>query len=37
MADNEIKKVIGSALLDIIESAKSGGPKVRVGLMASGS
>ncbi|MBR0222479.1 MAG: glycine reductase [Synergistaceae bacterium] len=37
MADNKIKKVIGSALLDIIESAKSGGPKVRVGLMASGS
>ena len=33
----EIKKLIGSALLDIIESAKSGGPKVRVGLMASGS
>ena len=33
----EIKKLIGSALLDIIESAKSGGPKVRVGLMAAGS
>ena len=32
-----IKKLVGEALSEIIESAKSGGPKVRVGLMASGS
>ena len=32
-----IKKLVGEALTEIIESAKSGGPKVRVGLMASGS
>ena len=32
-----VKKLIGEALNEIIESAKSGGPKVRVGLMASGS
>lgn len=32
-----VKKLIGEALTEIIESAKSGGPKVRVGLMASGS
>ncbi|MBQ3652967.1 MAG: glycine reductase [Synergistaceae bacterium] len=32
-----IKKLVGEALCEIIESAKTGGPKVRVGLMASGS
>ncbi len=32
-----IKKLVGEALSEIIESAKTGGPKVRVGLMASGS
>ena len=32
-----IKKLVGEALTEIIESAKTGGPKVRVGLMASGS
>ena len=32
-----IKKLVGEALSEIIESAKSGGPKVRVGLMAAGS
>ena len=32
-----IKKLVGTALSEIIESAKTGGPKVRVGLMASGS
>ena len=32
-----IKKLVGEALTEIIESAKNGGPKVRVGLMASGS
>ena len=36
MSDS-IKKLVGEALSEIIESAKSGGPKVRVGLMASGS
>ncbi len=34
---DEIKKLVGSALSEIIESAKNGGPKVRVGLMAAGS
>ena len=32
-----IKKLIGESLNEIIESAKNGGPKIRVGLMASGS
>ncbi|NLL36074.1 MAG: glycine reductase [Fretibacterium sp.] len=32
-----IKKLVGSALAEIIDAAKSGGPKVRVGLMAAGS
>ena len=32
-----VKKLIGEALREIIESAKNGGHKVRVGLMASGS
>lgn len=32
-----IKKLVGEALSEIIESAKTGGPKIRVGLMASGS
>ena len=32
-----IKKLVGEALSEIIEGAKSGGPKIRVGLMASGS
>ena len=34
---NEVKKLVGEALSEIISSAKSGGPKVRIGLMASGS
>ena len=34
---NEVKKLVGEALSEIISSAKSGGPKVKVGLMASGS
>lgn len=34
---DEIRKIVGSALAEIIDSAKSGGPKVRVGLMAAGS
>ena len=32
-----IKKIVGSALAEIIDSARSGGPKVKVGLMAAGS
>ena len=32
-----IRKVVGSALAEIIESARSGDPKVKVGLMAAGS
>lgn len=34
---DEIKKLLGEALNEIIETAKSGGKKYRVGLMASGS
>ena len=34
---DEIKKLVGEALNEIIETAKSGGKKFRVGLMASGS
>lgn len=34
---DEIRKLVGSALAEIIDSAKSGGPRVRVGLMAVGS
>lgn len=34
---SDIKKLVGSALAEIIDSAKSGGPKVRVGLMSAGS
>ncbi|MBQ7558629.1 MAG: glycine reductase [Synergistaceae bacterium] len=34
---DEIKKLVGEALNEIIETAKSGGKKYRVGLMASGS
>jgi betaine reductase len=33
----DIKKLVGESLAEIIEAARSGGPKVRVGLMASGS
>ena len=33
----EIKKLVGEALNEIIETAKNGGKKIRVGLMASGS
>ena len=34
---DEIKKLVGEALNEIIETAKTGGKKFRVGLMASGS
>ena len=34
---NEVKKLVGEALSEIISSAKSGGPKIKIGLMASGS
>ena len=34
---DQIKQLVGTALREIIESAKSGGPRVRVGLMAAGS
>ena len=36
MSDS-IKKLVGEALSEIIETAKTGGKKIRVGLMASGS
>ena len=32
-----MKKLVGEVLTDIIETAKTGGKKIRVGLMASGS
>jgi glycine/sarcosine/betaine reductase complex component C subunit alpha len=31
------RKVIGDALADLVDQARSGGPRVRVGLMAAGS
>ena len=34
---DQIKQLVGTALREIIDSAKNGGPKVRVGLMAAGS
>lgn len=34
---SEMRKIVGEALSEIIESASTGGPQVRVGLMASGS
>jgi betaine reductase len=34
---NDIKKRVGESLAEIVEAAKSGGPKVRIGLMAAGS
>ena len=37
MSDSGIKKLIGESLAEIVEAAKSGGPKVRIGLMAAGS
>ena len=33
----DIKKLVGESLTEIIEAAKHGGPRVRVGLMAYGS
>ncbi len=33
----ETRKIVGEVLKEIVESAKSGGPLVRVGLMGSGS
>ncbi|MCL2010909.1 MAG: glycine/sarcosine/betaine reductase complex component C subunit alpha [Synergistaceae bacterium] len=33
----DIKKLVGESLTEIIEAAKHGGPRVKVGLMASGS
>ena len=33
----DIKKLVGESLAEIIKAAKHGGPRVRVGLMASGS
>ncbi|KUK61247.1 MAG: Fatty acid synthesis plsX protein [Synergistales bacterium 58_81] len=37
MTGKDTKRIIGEALRDIVESAKSGGPRIRVGLMATGS
>ncbi len=34
---SEIKKLIGEALADIVNEARTGGPRVSVGLMALGS
>ena len=31
------RKLVGDVLAELVEQARSGGPKVRVGLMASGS
>lgn len=37
MVRDEARKIIGEALGEIVVSARSGGPQIRVGLMASGS
>lgn len=37
MNDGTTKRIIGEALKEIVASARSGGPRVSVGLMASGS
>lgn len=34
---SDVKKLIGDALAEIVDAAKTGGPRVKVGLMASGS
>jgi betaine reductase len=34
---SDIKKLIGESLAEIVEAAKNGGPKIRIGLMAAGS
>ncbi|MDR1977978.1 MAG: glycine reductase [Synergistaceae bacterium] len=34
---HDIKKLVGESIAEIVESARSGGPKLRIGLMASGS
>ncbi len=34
---SDIKKLVGSALAEIIDAAQSGGPKVKIGLMSAGS
>lgn len=34
---DEKRKIIGEALAELVEAARTGGPKTRVGLMASGS
>lgn len=34
---SDIKKLIGDALAEVVDSARTGGPVVKVGLMASGS
>ncbi|MCF4150803.1 glycine reductase [Dethiosulfovibrio sp. F2B] len=34
---SDVKKLIGGALSEIIEAARTGGPRVKVGLMAHGS
>ncbi|MDR1875850.1 MAG: glycine reductase [Synergistaceae bacterium] len=34
---SDIKKLVGESLAEIVSAAKSGGPKIRIGLMAAGS
>ena len=34
---SEIRKLIGEALAEIVSDARSGGPRISVGLMAMGS
>ena len=34
---SDVKKLIGDALAELVDAAKTGGPSVKVGLMASGS
>lgn len=34
---DEIRKIVGSALAEIVDAARHGGPRVKVGLMSAGS
>lgn len=37
MSDTNKRKLIGTALAELVEQARTGGPKIRIGLMAAGS
>ncbi|MEG1610653.1 MAG: glycine/sarcosine/betaine reductase complex component C subunit alpha [Bilophila sp.] len=37
MSDTNKRKLIGAALAELVEQARTGGPRIRIGLMAAGS